>query len=90
MPEEPREEDRPFSSTEVGALIESFRNDVSAIGEEVSGFGIWRVKIDSRLESIETRLTSVEDAIRVGVAPLIKRVAGLEPRVTRLESKAGR
>ena len=76
-----RKEDRPFSGTEIGALIESFRHDLSLVAEEVRGLGEWRGRVEEGLTGIENRLVLVEDAVRVGMPDLYKRISRLETKV---------
>ena len=70
-----------YTATEVGTLIESFQSKLGMIAEEVQGFSKWRLKTDSRLERIETRLTCVEDVIRIAIPAHEKRLKKLESKV---------
>ena len=60
-------EEKSFTATEVGTLIESFRNDLSAVASEVGGLMEWRGTVDSRLENIESRLIACEDGLRIAI-----------------------
>ena len=77
-----RDKKDKYSVTEVGILIESFQKDLGSVAEEVRGLGDWREGVNLRLESIEGRLIRMEDAVRVSVPDLSK-------RLSRLEAKAG-
>lgn len=74
-------EEKFYTPTEVGTLIESFRHDVSIIAEEVRGLSSRVGKIEVRLTCIEDRLTHVEDALRVGFPDIFKRLARIESKV---------
>ena len=71
-------EDRYFSSTEVGTLIESLRSEISVIAEEVKGASSWRIRTDQRLDSLETDMHSIKDVIRLTL-----------PRISLIETKLG-
>jgi hypothetical protein len=75
-------EDRTFTATEVGTLIESFDRKLTMVAEGVSGLTVRMDRVEIRLSAVEARLTSVEDAVRVAIPSLTR-------RVDRLESKAG-
>lgn len=77
-----RSDDKHYTSTEVGALVESFRNDISVIAEGVQELTERMDHVEIRLEHIENRLIVCEDAIRISMPDLYK-------RVTRLETKVG-
>ena len=79
------EENRSFTATEVGTLVDSFRKDLSVVAEGVSMLLSWKEKVDVRLDRVDSRLDSIEgrlDAIFLVIPPLSQ-------RVSRLESKLG-
>ena len=73
-----RKEDENFTPTQVGALIESFRNDVAIIGEKVDSLELRVSAMDERLERVEDKVTKLDDAVRVALPDLFKRVKTLE------------
>ena len=76
-----RDKKDKYSVTEVGTLIESFQKDLGSVAGEVRGFSDWRGEVNLRLESIEGRLTRIEDAVRVSVPDHSKRLSRLEAKV---------
>ena len=75
-----RKEDRPFSGTEVGTLIESFRNDFSIMAEKLDTVcqDVAILKIDVR--EIKVRLITVDDTIRIAIPDIYSRLTGLEAK----------
>ena len=71
--------DKQFSATEVGALIERFDFKLSIVAERVGTLCEDMVEVKERLTGVETRLTGIEDAVRVNILP----------RISHLEKKAG-
>lgn len=76
-----RKEDRPFSGTEVGALIESFRGEISAMAERLGAVceDVAVLKMDVR--EIKDRLVVVEDTIRISLPDIYGRLTRLETKV---------
>ena len=75
-----RKEDRPFTGTEVGAVLESLRNDISAIAE---GQVALRADVDilrTDVGEIKDRLVIVEDTIRVSLPDIFRRLTHLEAK----------
>ena len=70
-----------YSATEVGPLIESFRNDISVIAEGQVALqnGIDILKTDIR--EIKDRLILVEDTIRISLPDIYSRVNRLKTKV---------
>ena len=64
-----------FTAREVAVLVESFRNDISVIAEGVRGLGDRVEGVENRLEGIEGRFILVEDAIRVSLPDIFKRLS---------------
>lgn len=79
-----KNEDRPFTATEVGTMLESLRHDLALVSENLGG-RLDRVesrlgKVEGKLDKVEMRLIAVEDCIRIAVPSLVKRVASLEAK----------
>ena len=72
----PRKEDRPFTGTEVGSLIESFRDDISVVAEGVSAIRIDVNILKNDMQDLKRRMITVEDAVRIAF-----------PRLSRLGAK---
>ena len=70
--------EKSFSATEVGTLIEGFRNDMTLVSERAGTLCEDRVEVKYRLTSLEGKVQSLGDVVRLSL-----------PRITRLESKAG-
>ena len=75
-----RKDDRPFTGTEVGALIESFRGDISVIGERVGTLCEDTAILKQDVSEIKTRLVTVEDVIRISIPEIYSRLSRLEAR----------
>jgi DNA anti-recombination protein RmuC len=76
-----RKEDRPFSGTEVGALIESLRTDISVIAEDVGAIRQDVSVLKEDVQEIKVGLTTVEDVIRVAFPTTNSRLNRLEDKV---------
>lgn len=73
--------DRQFSATEVGALLESIRSDISIIAEKVDSLCIRMDRVENRLEKLEIEVRTIKDVIRIAIPDH-------ERRISRLETKA--
>ena len=89
MPSKERKNDKAFSSTEVGVLIEDLKSSFNVVAEETRG-------LSDRMGSVENRLTRVEDGLSVVKMEVLSlkdvvRIAlpNLSQRITVLESKVG-
>ena len=76
-----RKEDRPFSGTEVGALIESFRGEISAIAERLGIVCEDITVLKTDVGEIKNRLVTVEDTIRISLPNIYSRLSRLENKV---------
>ena len=76
-----RKEDRPFSGTEVGALIESLHTDISVIAEDVGALRQDVSVLKEDVHEIKVHLTTVEDIIRVAFPRINARFDRLEDKV---------
>ena len=65
-----------YTPTEVGVLVESFQSQMSFVSERVGTLCEDMTEVKGRLSAVETRLTSLEDVVRLTL-----------PRITKLESK---
>ena len=74
-------DDKGFTNSQVGALIESFRIDIKAIAEDLSSAreDITILKID--MVQVKEDLTFVKDAVKLAIPALTKRVTQLEAKV---------
>ena len=73
-------EDKFFTATEVGTLIEGFQGQLSVVAEGVVSLQNDMVEVKDRLTKLEVRVGSIEDVIRINIP-------GHERRITALESK---
>ena len=73
-----RKDDRSFSATEVGTLVERFSSELTLVSERVGTLCEDMIDVKAKLSSLETETRSVKDAVRLTL-----------PRISRLESKAG-
>ncbi len=81
MSNEPKN-DKTFSNTEVGVLVESLRADFRTVAEVVAPIPERLTAVEERLSSVEDRLTGVEDAVRIAIPSLSRRVSILETKVS--------
>ena len=70
-----------FTSSQVGALLESMDQKIDLIAEAVAPLREDMFEVKERLTKVETRLTHVEDAVRISLPSLNKRVERLEKKV---------
>ena len=75
-------EGKNFSNNEVMALVESFRNDIRGIAEDLSSVKDDVSILKEDMTEVKTDLILIKDAVRVAIPALTQ-------RVNRLESKAG-
>ena len=73
--------DKIFSSTEVGVLVESLRSDFRSVTEVVIPLREDMADVKDRLTKVEVRVKSLEDAVRVAIPSLSTRVSTLEAKV---------
>lgn len=76
----PRKEDRPFSGTEVGALIESFRGEMSVMAERLGSVCEDVAVLKTDLREIKDRLVVVEDTIRISLPDIYSRLSRLDTK----------
>ena len=70
-----------FSASEVGTLIEDLEKKIDTVLEIVSPIPGKLEKIDDRLVAVETRLQTVEDAVRVTLPTIHKRLDKIETKL---------
>ncbi|MBI3317491.1 MAG: hypothetical protein HYZ85_05775 [Candidatus Omnitrophica bacterium] len=74
-------EEKYYTPTEVGTILESLRSDISIIAESVSTL---REDVDilkTDVKELKSDMVTVKDAIRVSIPDLRFRVARLENKV---------
>lgn len=74
-------EDKGFTNSQVGALIESFKNDIKAIAEDLSSVREDITVLKTDMTHVKEDLTQVKDAVRLAIPALTKRVTNLEAKV---------
>lgn len=77
----PKREDKFYSPTEVGTLIESFRNDISIIAERTGTLCTDVTFLKSEVKEIKNRLITVEDVIRITIPSIHTRFSALESKI---------
>ena len=75
-----RREDKPFTSTEVGTLIESFRNDMSIMAERL-------IRVEEKVDvlqidvnELKTDMKTVKDVLRIEIPSINSRLISLEAK----------
>jgi hypothetical protein len=74
----PREEDKPFSGTEVGALIESFRGDISIMAECLDTVAMDVTVLKNDVKDLKADMAVVKDVIRITIPQINSRLSALE------------
>lgn len=77
-----KKNDKTFSNTEVGVLVESLRADFRAVAEVVAPIPERLSAVEERLTVVETEVRSLKDVVRIAIP-------SLSTRVSTLEAKAG-
>ena len=72
--------DKSFSATEVGVLVERLESKIDVVAERVGGLCEDMTEVKERLTSLETRMITVEDAIRITLPDHSRRLAKLEAK----------
>ena len=75
-------EEKYYTPTEVGTLIESFRDDLSLIAERVGTLSDDVAILKEDVKDIKVRLITVEDTIRIAIPDIYSRVKRLEVKVS--------
>lgn len=73
--------DENFTPGQVGTLLEAMDRKIDLLTEIVAPLPEKMAAVENRLEKVEFRLTCVEDAVRVALPNLNKRVEILEKKV---------
>ena len=68
------ENEKHFTATEVGTLIESFRSDLSIVSERVGTLCEDMDEVKHRLSSLEVDVRSIKDVMQISVLPCIARL----------------
>ena len=71
-----------FTAREVGVLVEELRSEFRVVSEVVLPLREDMAEVKDRLSAVESRLTSLEDVVRLSIPDHNR-------RITRLETKAG-
>jgi len=77
---EPKEV-RNFTSNEVASLVEDLKGEFRAVAEGVSSLADRMDNVEGRLESLETKVDTLTDAVRITLPNHEKRIAKLEAKV---------
>ena len=70
-----------FTASQVAALIEDLQGQFQVVVEVISPLPDRLEKIEERLEKVEMRLTGVEDAVKIAIPSLTKRVDRFEKKI---------
>ena len=70
-----------FTPSQVGALLETMDKKIDFLAEGIAPIPERLEKIEERLTKVEIKLISVEDAVRIAIPSLTKRVNRLENKV---------
>ena len=70
-----------FTPSQVGTLLEAMDKKIDLLTEIGLPLPGKIDRVETRLEKVELRLTCVDDAVRVAIPSLAKRVTALETKV---------
>ena len=76
-----KQNDKTFSVTEVGTLVESLRGDISVVAENMVSVKDDFSVLKSDVHELKTDMKLVKDVIRVAIPSLSARVTNLEAKV---------
>jgi hypothetical protein len=76
-----RKNEKIFSATEVGTLVEGLRTDIRAVAEAVAPIPERLTAVEVRLGVVETEVRSLKDVVRVAVPSINVRLSNLEAKV---------
>ena len=80
-PEKGKSDKEGFTSNEVGALIESFRNDIRVIAEDQASMKDDLSALKNDMREVKEDLAMVKDAVKNSLSALDVRVTGPEAKV---------
>lgn len=69
-----------FTATEARALYESLTNQIALIAEPLNTICEDVAILKTDVSEIKTRLVTVEDAVRISIPDIYKRISALEAR----------
>ena len=75
-------DDKGFTNSQVGALIEDLKNDFRTVLEVVEPLREDMAEVKERLTAVETEVKTLKDVVKIALPRL-------ENRVTQLETKVG-
>lgn len=76
-----RKENKIYTATEVGTLIESFRNDISLLAENIGTIKKDVAILKEDMADVRQRFKIVEDTIRVALPQIFSRLDRVEIKV---------
>ena len=89
MPNKDRKNEKTFSNTEVGVLIEDLKSSFNVVAEETRGLSDRMGRVEDRLTCVEEGLSvvkievqSLKDVVRIALPNLSQRVATLEAKAS--------
>jgi len=76
-----KKNEKTYSVTEVGTLVESVRNDISVIAEDLSSVKKDVSLLKTDMAEVKVRLITIEDGVRIAIPSLTRRVSAIEAKV---------
>ena len=76
----PKKDDKRFTTNEVAVLVESFKNDIHTIAEDLSSVREDISTLKEGMAEVKNDLTTIKDAVKVAIPEINKRVATLEAK----------
>ena len=80
MTNKERKNDQTYSATEVGTLVESLRNDISVIAEDLTSVKNDVSGLKTDMIQVKADLVTIKDTIRIAIPSLTRRVSILEAK----------
>ena len=73
--------DENFSASEVGALLERIESKFDTFAEALAPIPDRMLAVEERLTAVESHFMTMEDAVKIALPELFKRVTKLENKV---------
>ena len=80
MPNSNPKDNKTFTSTEVGTLVEDLKSSFRAVTEVVAPLPGRLSAVEEKLGKLEVRVGSLEDVVRIAIPSLNSRVSALEAK----------
>lgn len=73
--------DKTYTSTEVGTLVESFRNEIRVIAERIVPMSEDMAVLKEEMKEVKADIRVIKDVIRIEIPSLKNRVSKIETHI---------